>query len=252
MESPHGWRWIGPKDTIAGMKPTVGRFGAIHPRPAGRARARAAPSAPRMIKTKVAGGIFLLRFDTQYRLAATFLRVQEHYESSRFAGRVFSLEQYMDWYASRFGGFTYYEDWAGFNVPSAALEPFYRGKFDPLSEKEKRLLRLFRHERRPFYVIGITRGAPRGDLTHELAHALFTTNADYRRAVRTAMRGYDTSAMRKELASMGYARRVIRDEVHAYLVAPDGALGAPRRRLTPLGKTLRGIFRRHSAGLSVP
>jgi len=177
--------------------------------------------------------------------------VQEHYESSRFSGRVFSLEQFMDWYASRFGGFTYYEDWSGFNVPSAAFEPFYQGKFDPLAEKEKRLLRLFRHERAPFYVIGVTRTATRRDLTHELAHALFFTDPVYRKAVRTAMRGYDTSAMAKALVAMGYSTRVVSDEVHAYLVAPSGALGASGRALAPLRKTLRAIFRQHSAGLSV-
>jgi hypothetical protein len=223
-----------------------------HARPARRGRARAAQAAPKIVKTKVADGIFLLRFDTQYGLAATFLRVQEHYESSQFSGRVFTLEQFMDWYAARFGRFSYYEDWSGFNVPSTALEPFYRGTFDPLSEKEKRLLRLFRRERAPFYVIGVTRTAPRGDLTHELAHALFFTDSVYRKAVLTAMRGYDTSSMAKALRAMSYSPRVVRDEVHAYLVAPGGEAGASRPALAPLRKTLRAIFRRHSARLSVP
>ena len=69
-----------------------------------------------MTKTRLADGIFLVRFDTQYALASTFLRIQEHYESNRFRNRVFSLEQYMDWYAAEFGAFTYFEDWSGFNV----------------------------------------------------------------------------------------------------------------------------------------
>lgn len=207
---------------------------------------------PRITKTKLADGIFLIRFETQYELAATFLRVQEHYESSRFSGRVFSLEQFMDWYASRFGGFTYYEDWSGFNVPSKALEPFYTGKFDPLLEKEKRLLRLFRHERAPFYVIGVSRTSSREDLTHELAHALFFTDPAYRNAVRTAMSGHDTSELEKKLNALGYSKRVVRDEVHAYLVAPAGAQGASARKLAPLRNKLRTIFRRHSAGLLVP
>ena len=54
------------------------------------------------MKTRIAGGLFLVRFNTQYELASTFLRIQEHWESSRFSGRVFSLEEYMDWYAARF------------------------------------------------------------------------------------------------------------------------------------------------------
>lgn len=202
-------------------------------------------------KTRLADGIFLVRFETQYELAATFLRVQEHYESSRFSGRVFSLEEYMDWYAARFGSFTYYDDWTGFNVPSRAFQPFYEGKFDPLLVKERRLLRLFEHERTPFYVIGVTRIGSRRELVHEIAHALFFTDAPYRDAVRKAMRGYDTSAMARKLAGMGYAKRVIQDEVHAYLVAPSGALGAATHALAPLRKTLRALFTQHAAGLSV-
>jgi hypothetical protein len=112
-------------------------------------------STIKIAKSRIAKCIYLLRFKTQYELAATFLRVQEHYESPRFHGHIFSLEQYMDWYAKRYGNFTYYEDWSGFNVPSTALQPFYEGKFDPLAEKEKQFLRLFKDLRERFYVIGI-------------------------------------------------------------------------------------------------
>jgi hypothetical protein len=200
----------------------------------------------RCTKSMIAEGVFLVRFDTQYALASTFLRIQEHYESSRFRNRVFSLEQYMDWYAERFGAFTYYEDWSGFNVPSTALDPFYAGEFDPLLEKEQRFLRLFRNERRPFYVIGISDDE---DLKHELVHALFSTRPAYRRAVRAAMRGYDTSALEKRLAAMGYHRSVLPDEVNAYLVAPDGE-GWSLPALAGLRKELRALFRDHFKELS--
>ena len=193
-----------------------------------------------------------MRFDTQYALASTFLRFQEYYESSRFRGRVFSLEEYMDWYAARFGGFTYYEDWSGFNVPSTSFQPFHAGKFDPLSRKEERLLRLFRRERKPFYVIGVANDGSHKDILHELAHALYFTNIDYRKAVQEEMRGYNTSTMKRRLARMGYARPVLHDEVHAYLATPVGKLDASERPLAGLSKKLRAIFKRYSAGLSVP
>ena len=106
---------------------------------------------PLMTRSRIADGVFLLRFSTQYELASTLLRVQEHYESKRFRNRVFTLEQYMDWYAKEYGAFTYYEDWSGFNVPSTAFTPFFRGRFDPLLRKEQRLLRLFRDQREPFW-----------------------------------------------------------------------------------------------------
>src|SRR6266436_1245101 len=146
----------------------------------------------RIAKSKVGKGIYLLRFKTQYQLTATFLRVQEHYESPRFHGRIFSLEQYMDWYAERYGNFTYYQDWSGFNVPSTAFQPFYEGKFDPLNEKETQLLGLFKDLRERFYVIGVYDSGAKDSLTHELAHALFFIDDRYREAVREAMRAYDT------------------------------------------------------------
>jgi hypothetical protein len=205
----------------------------------------------KIIRSKVAAGIYLLRFKTQYELTATFLRVQEHYESPRFHGRIFSLEQYMDWYAAEKGNFTYYQDWAGFNVPSTAFQPFYDGKFDPLSEKEKRLLRLFGNLRKKFYVIGIYDSGAKHSLTHELAHALYFTDAAYREAVRKEIRAYNTSALAKQIAKAGYANHVIPDEMQAYLVQPSAKIGSSRS-LAPLRRKLRALFRQHSEHLSVP
>jgi len=202
-----------------------------------------------MTKTKVADRIFVVRFDTQYELASTFLRFQEHYESPRFRNCIFSLEQFMDWYAEKTGGFTYFTDWSGFNVPSSTFEAFYRGKFNPLLKKEERLLRMFRTERRPFYVIGIWNDQ---DLKHEIAHALFFTRPDYKKAVGAALRRYNTSALRKRLADLGYHRAVLTDEAHAYLIAPDGTGGASMRALAPLRKQLRALFRLHSQAVKFP
>jgi hypothetical protein len=205
----------------------------------------------KIAKSKIAKGIYLLRFETQYELTATFLRIQEYYESPRFHGRIFSLEEYMDWYARRHGNFTYYEDWAGFNVPSTAFRPFYEGKFDPLSEKEKQLLRLFKDLKDRFYVIGIYDAGAKGSLTHELAHALFFIDDSYRAAVQRALRGYDTTKLANQIAEAGYAKHVIPDEIQAYIVAPSGKLGAAPA-LKPLRQKLRALFRQHSEKLSVP
>lgn len=209
-------------------------------------------STIKIAKSKIAKGIYLLRFKTQYELAATFLRIQEHYESSRFHGRIFSLEQFMDWYAERYGNFTYYQDWAGFNVPSTALPPFYEGKFDPLSEKEKQLLRLFKDlQQERFYVIGIYDSGAKGSLTHELAHALFFIDDSYRKAVHKALRGYNTTKLARQIAEAGYANHVIPDEIQAYIIAPSGKLGAAPA-LKPLRQELRALFRQHSKNLSIP
>jgi hypothetical protein len=200
-----------------------------------------------MTKSQVAPDIFVVRFKTQYELASTFLRIQEHYESTRFKDRVFTLEDYMDWYAERFGAFTYLEDWSGFNVPSTALRPFYDGTFDPLREKERRLLAMFKKTREPFYVIGI---ASEQDLHHELAHALYFMRPEYRQAVDAAMRKYNTKALARKLNAMGYHRSVLADEVHAYLVSTKdlGAIKATRH--ASLRKELTTIYRRFAPALT--
>ena len=46
--------------------------------------------------------IIFLEADTQYELASTFMRLQEHYESPKFRGKKVDLEEYMDWYAKEY------------------------------------------------------------------------------------------------------------------------------------------------------
>lgn len=226
--------------------PPMLQFGWM-PKPRATTHRRKGPT--RVTKTRIADAIFLVRFPTQYQLAATFLRFQEHFESRYFRGRVFSLEAFMDWYAAEFGGFTYYQDWAGFNIPSTALAPFYAGDFDPLLEKEQRLLALFARERQPYYIIGITRAASSSDLQHELGHALFFTVPAYADAVRAAMRGHNTKPIERRLLKMGYHPSVLQDEVHAYLLT-DAKMAARSRQLSRLRRELRGIFNRHAAELT--
>ena len=125
---------------------------------------------------------------------------------------------------------------------------FYEGKFDPLSEKEKEFLRLFKDLRERFYMIGIYDSGAKDSMTHELAHALFFVDDCYRKAVRKAMRGYDTTKLARQIADADYARHVIPDEIQAYIIAPSGKLGA-LPALTPLRQELRALFRKHSKDL---
>ncbi len=206
-------------------------------------------------KREILERVFLLEFDTQYELAATFLRFQEHYESPRFRGRIFTLEAFMDWYAREYSSFTYYQDWGGFNIPAEVLKPFYAGSFDPLLDKEKHLLRLFHREKGNFYVLGMARegrAADRITLEHELAHALFHTRPDYRREVLATLNDYDTGALEKKLIADGYHRKMLKDEVHAYLLTEPHGSAAARRRLTPLRRRLRKLYREHSERAALP
>ncbi len=161
--------------------------------------------------------IYHLSFPNQHLAAATFLRFQEHYESPRFRDRIFTWEEFMDWYAAEKGAFTYLEDWSGFNIPSSVLRAFRDGLFDPLTEKERALLELAHGLPEPFYLIGTIAGKE-DDLRHEIVHGLFSVSLTYRAAVIAGLREFDTRRLEAAILKMGYHRKVVEDELNAYVL----------------------------------
>ena len=165
------------------------------------------------------GNLVLVRTRRQYTLASTFLRFQEHYENPKFRGRIFSLEEFMDWYAMKFDNFTYYQDWSGFNIPSSVLKPFREGGFNPLSNKEKKLLGLLANVPEPFYVVGIY-GAKTDlpTLKHELVHGLYHTVPEYRKVVQRILEPKKIRRVTEILKKTEYHPSVWQDETNAYLL----------------------------------
>jgi hypothetical protein len=170
-------------------------------------------------KRAVAKNIFLLEFETQNELASTFLRFQEHYESPEFKGKIFTLDEYKEWYTGVRGSFSYYTDWSGFNIPSYVFSPFLEGKFDPLTPEENYLLSLFEDLDHPYYIIGIHDDSEKMKKTinHEIAHGLFYTNPEYKERVLKILAKYNLDNFKNWLRSLGgYHESVLDDEVHAY------------------------------------
>jgi hypothetical protein len=164
----------------------------------------------------------------------TFLRFTEHHESPGFKGKIFSLEEYIAWYTATSPGgmatgrFTYYEDWEGFTLPSAALKLFYEGKFPDLTANEKQLLNIFNGvsdglKGRRFCIIGTYDGDQGDVMQHEIAHALWNMNKEYRMAARGILRGINP-AVKAEirnlyfLKSAGYNPSCWLDETQAYII----------------------------------
>jgi hypothetical protein len=171
--------------------------------------------------------IHLLVFDTQLDLTSTFLRFQEHYESPKFRGKIFSLDKFKCWYiknspeGKKTKEFTYYTDWNGFNIPSYVLKPFYSGKFDPISEQERQFSEIFKDEPEPFYVIGIHKEIKKLNefIKHEIAHGLFYTDKNYKSEVLAVLSQFDIEPLKVELRSKaGYHEQVLEDECHAYSI----------------------------------
>jgi len=215
--------------------------------------------SPEQSLETLAENIFHLKFEERNQLAKTFLRFQEYFESPEFRGKIFTLEEYKQWYIShspqgeKTGQFTYCQDWAGFNVPSHILEPFYQGKFNPLSDEEKQLLNLFKDKKNEkFYIIGTLRdvgSVVKGKLRHEIAHGLYYTNPEYKREVLKTLDEVGSKAMDKINKyfekSGGYHPDVWLDEAHAYLIATLDILEENNidiSSLAPISKKLNILF----------
>jgi hypothetical protein len=153
-------------------------------------------------------------------MCSTLVRIAEHYESPYFRDKVFTLKEFKKWYKKSLKKkrFTYYEDWSGYNIPSKYLKSFNE-KFKDINSKERKFLDLFKNERGNFYVIA-TAARERTEantIKHEVTHAMFALNKEYRQKVEKYLKGKDTAELDKYLRKIGYSGKVMIDELNAYL-----------------------------------
>lgn len=164
-------------------------------------------------------------------LSLAFMRMQEYYESPKFRGKLFSINEYKTWYIAKYGSFSYVDDWHGFNVPSEAVFTVLRHFADHTTEetllfdalKRYRVLDIER-----FYLIA-TSGSVWETLHHEVCHALYYLIPSYRIAAKSVLQKYKLKSLRAYLRDQGYDDSVIDDEIQAYSMShlPEGA---PRTR----------------------
>ena len=158
--------------------------------------------------------------ESQEELGNTFMRFQEYYESPQFKGQIFTVGQVRSWYSSTYGANTYEKDWMGYNFPSTVLKPFRDGLFDPLTNEEQELIKLFQYRHDSFYIIG----AQTDDvLRHELSHALYGYSVKYRISIDQLIKKYqkDLKLTIKYILDKGYDKAVINDELQAYITDND-------------------------------
>lgn len=180
--------------------------------------------------------IYHLHFESAYDLAMHFLRFSEYYESPKYYKKIFTLVDFMEWYAQEHGegSFSYANDWRGFNVPSWVLHQVRKADIPDLNKYDRHMFMLIDWmEEREFpgnyYFIGTsTEGCQKNTndvLGHEVAHAFYAVDAKYRRKVNGLLtqwneglghKGKELGNAREVLKGMGYHGTTIDDEVHAY------------------------------------
>ncbi len=214
--------------------------------------------------------IYHLRFESAYELAMHFVRFQEYYESPKFHKQIFTLVDYMEWYAKGQGkgSFSYPTDWSGFNVPSWVLQQVRRADIRDLNKYDRLMFTLIdrveeKEHPHNYYFIGTSIEGVRedsdeaGTLDHEIAHALYTVNPEYRGKVGDLLgawagsftnppghKGEELVSAVKVLNKMGYHASTIDDEVHAYCAtglckALEGVIS--KKQTKPFQKLFREV-----------
>lgn len=195
-------------------------------------------------------GVYALTFETQYELCMSFVRIQEFYESPKFRGKYFTLERFIDYWATEFGNgsFDYPAKWHGFNLPNNVIDK-WRKKFNGIEDgggislqlqsdtltygirsRERELLSVINEIRnteeyftKKYYVVGLhaelSKSYREEVIAHECAHALYYLYPAYKRAADKLLK--ETSQSKKDRASknllkIGYGNAILKDEMQAY------------------------------------
>ena len=173
-------------------------------------------------------GIFLVTIQDEYDLAMTFCRLQEFYESpfKQVQGKAFSMDEFQRMYAKKFGDgvFTYPADWAGFNVPGNVVNKFINTTFMDWGSEydfviEDIYAKITHHNNDAFYIIG-SGPKDKDTINHEICHALYYLDKDYKFKVDYIISGLETKLLnyfKSELLDQGYSKGVLIDEVNDYM-----------------------------------
>lgn len=165
-------------------------------------------------------------FDTRQQLNLSLLRPSEFSENAYFAGRVFTLQDYIDYEVIKFGKFTYLDETSGINIPGRIFNSFYNGDFNPLSFMEQRFLDELLHfdtRLNDIYVIA-TFGKKTRVHDHEEAHGLYNTDSIYRQeadSIVSKLSPEHRETLERYLEKRLYHPKVWPDEMQAYLADGD-------------------------------
>jgi hypothetical protein len=188
-----------------------------------------------------------------YDRAMLFCRVQEFYESpnKNFKNKGFSIWDYYRWYSKEHSGcFSYVKDFVGFNLPLIVAKKCYQinETETPYDVEMKRIVdELFVSGERK-YLIGVD-CLKNSTFDHELCHALYYTNMDYKiemDELTASISKVNLQKFKKNLKSIGYCSEVMKDEIQAYMateVSKKVAKGIGNAK--SLHKKYKAVFKKY-------
>jgi len=168
--------------------------------------------------------IFAVVVKDDYERAMLFCRVQEFYESPgvSFRDKKFSIWEYYRWYSrENFGSFSYPMDFVGFNLPLVVAKKCYEMNEleTPYDIEMKKIVDDLYDDGKRNYLIGVD-SLKNSTFRHELAHALYYSDLDYKSEMddlTRALSEFNMSRFKRNLQAIGYCSGVVKDEIQAYM-----------------------------------
>ena len=180
---------------------------------------------------EVAKDVYLCSIKDNYDLAMTFCRAQEFYESAfkQIRGKKFNLFDFIKLYThwSSEGAFTYPTDWTGFNIPGSIIDKMFKLGIDDFNCYDDVMNKIHNQiNKKDYYLIA---GVDNDDVTikHELCHAFYYLDKKYKSNTHKLVNLLQPKVynkLEKYLFSIGYCKKVIKDEVQAYLSTDIGGM----------------------------
>lgn len=172
--------------------------------------------------------IFSVIVEDEWDLAMLFCRAQEFYESpeDRFRDKPFSIWDYIKWYSNEESriGFTYPNDWAGFNIPFDKLVECYKVSTQetPYDREMVTIIEKIKLQKSgdKAYVIGSSNDKS-STFKHEVCHAYYSLDENYKAIAKKCIDEITGEAKLRlsiNLLNCGYTEHVLEDEIQAYLM----------------------------------
>ena len=179
---------------------------------------------------KITDNIYALVIENDFDRAMSFMRISEFYESKKYKGKHINIWDFIREYADG-GNFTYPTDWEGFNLPISVAKECMEfvikdntlSNYTPYDALMYDILYELPEEG---YLIG-TKSMKGSLFQHELCHALYFTNKEYKKDADELTKKFDKRVykkLRESLLSLSYHKSVTDDEIQAYFTTESSPI----------------------------
>lgn len=180
-------------------------------------------------------GIYLIESECPYILGFLFLRVQEFMENPKFRHKRADLIEIIYDYTVKYKSFDYCTRYTGYNIPSEIINKVYlslsKSKYTIFDKQFLQLISAIKEDK--YYLIG-TLKEDKGTLNHELHHAYYYLDEQYRKNIDKLVEELrinhkkEYKSIVRMLKRENYDESVFIDEIAAYII--DGTYTINRNK----------------------